>query len=64
MIESWRPEHSLAPDELTVDEDGMMRGERGKRLCPWCELDLRWEEWPEMEEKEGSNNPNYCIWEQ
>eukprot|EP00975_Prorocentrum_lima_P058230 12219352-Prorocentrum_lima.AAC.1 len=64
MIESRRPEHSLNSDEFTFDEDGRICGERGKRICPWCELDLRWEEWPEMGEKERAENPNYCIWEQ
>eukprot|EP00975_Prorocentrum_lima_P053091 11134120-Prorocentrum_lima.AAC.1 len=52
MIEVWRPEHTLNFGELTFDQDGKMWGDRGTRLCPWCELDLRWEEWPDMEERE------------
>eukprot|EP00975_Prorocentrum_lima_P069533 12926870-Prorocentrum_lima.AAC.1 len=64
MVESWRPEHALDASDLTVDEDGIIIGERGKRICPWCELDLRWEEWPEFSAKEREANPNYCLWEQ
>eukprot|EP00975_Prorocentrum_lima_P047488 9928598-Prorocentrum_lima.AAC.1 len=59
MVESWRPEHALNPSELTSDEDGRICGERGTMMCPRCELDLRWEEWPEMEEKDRIDNPNY-----
>eukprot|EP00975_Prorocentrum_lima_P046633 9746346-Prorocentrum_lima.AAC.1 len=61
MVESWRPEHSLAPDELTFDEDGRICGESGKRSCPWCALDLRWEEWPEIEEREGRDSKLLCV---
>eukprot|EP00975_Prorocentrum_lima_P039299 8258876-Prorocentrum_lima.AAC.1 len=64
MVESWRPEHALNPSALNSDEYGRICGERGNMICPWCELDLRWEELPEMEEKERSENPNYCVWEQ
>eukprot|EP00975_Prorocentrum_lima_P015132 3207447-Prorocentrum_lima.AAC.1 len=64
MIESRRPEHQLNSDELTFDEEGRICGDTGKRICTRCELDLRWEEWPDMEEKERAYNPNYCIWEQ
>eukprot|EP00975_Prorocentrum_lima_P021150 4449822-Prorocentrum_lima.AAC.1 len=64
MVESWRPEHALNHSELTFDEDGRICVERGKRICPWCELDLRWEEWPEMEERERSYNQNCCVWGQ
>eukprot|EP00975_Prorocentrum_lima_P070781 12934071-Prorocentrum_lima.AAC.1 len=64
MIESGRPEHSLNFGDMAVDQNWRSWGDRGKRLCPWCELDLRWKEWPEMNEKERADNPNYCIWEQ
>eukprot|EP00975_Prorocentrum_lima_P014390 3058382-Prorocentrum_lima.AAC.1 len=63
MMESWRPEHALSADEL-IDEEGRICGPRGKRICPWCELDLRWEEWPDINGKEGAENPNYRVWEQ
>eukprot|EP00975_Prorocentrum_lima_P060964 12784161-Prorocentrum_lima.AAC.1 len=53
MIESGRPEHSFNFGEMTFDQDGEVWGDRGKRLRPWCELDIRWEEWPEMDEKNG-----------
>eukprot|EP00975_Prorocentrum_lima_P056210 11787229-Prorocentrum_lima.AAC.1 len=64
MVESWRPEHALDASDLTFDEDGALVGERVKRICPWCEVDLRWERWPEFSEREGEANPNYCLWEQ
>eukprot|EP00975_Prorocentrum_lima_P041709 8762283-Prorocentrum_lima.AAC.1 len=38
--------------------------ERGKRIRPGCELDRRWEEWPEMKEEERATNTNDCVWEQ
>eukprot|EP00975_Prorocentrum_lima_P056752 11904395-Prorocentrum_lima.AAC.1 len=66
MIESWRPEHALNFSEKVLDEEGRMPvlGDSGKRLCPWCELDCRWEEWPEFSEKERKEHPNYCLLEQ
>eukprot|EP00975_Prorocentrum_lima_P039597 8320304-Prorocentrum_lima.AAC.1 len=64
MMESWRPGHALSADGLTFDGEGRICGERGKRICPRCELDLRWEEWLEMNDKERAENPKYCVWEQ
>eukprot|EP00975_Prorocentrum_lima_P015351 3251075-Prorocentrum_lima.AAC.1 len=61
MVESWRREHALDASDLTFDEDGMIIGERGKLIFPWCRVDLRWEEWPEFSEKERQANPNYCL---
>eukprot|EP00975_Prorocentrum_lima_P034677 7289781-Prorocentrum_lima.AAC.1 len=64
MIESWRPEHLLDASETVLDEEGKRIGERGERICPWCELDLRWDEWPEFSEQEMGESPNKCLWEQ
>eukprot|EP00975_Prorocentrum_lima_P040023 8407231-Prorocentrum_lima.AAC.1 len=64
MIESGRPEHSLNFGELTFDQDGEVFGDKGKIRCPWCELDLRRDGWSEMSDRERTENPDYCIWEQ
>eukprot|EP00975_Prorocentrum_lima_P031066 6523903-Prorocentrum_lima.AAC.1 len=60
MIDSWRPEHALDFPETVLDEEGQAELEkRGNRICPWWELDLRWEEWPEFREtkRKGKQQP-------
>eukprot|EP00975_Prorocentrum_lima_P014116 2999535-Prorocentrum_lima.AAC.1 len=54
MIDSWRLEHSLDISQTFTEEEGRkpVIGNSGRRLCPWCELDCRWEEWPQFSEKE------------
>eukprot|EP00975_Prorocentrum_lima_P025020 5252327-Prorocentrum_lima.AAC.1 len=65
-MESWRPEHQYAdPMNLAqaVGKEPATRG-RGKRICPFCELECRKNEWPQLTEAERAAKPNHCIWEQ
>eukprot|EP00975_Prorocentrum_lima_P033022 6931718-Prorocentrum_lima.AAC.1 len=38
--------------------------EKGRRFCPWRELDCRWQEWPQFSKKEKEANPDYCLYDQ
>eukprot|EP00975_Prorocentrum_lima_P053078 11131644-Prorocentrum_lima.AAC.1 len=51
-MESWRAEHQRPFSETTRDEEGHIIRDGYERVCPWCELNLRWEEWDEMTDRE------------
>eukprot|EP00975_Prorocentrum_lima_P016360 3467801-Prorocentrum_lima.AAC.1 len=63
-MESWRPEQAKDAGQLYYNKEGKVCGIKGRRVCPWCELDLRRREWPEMSEEKRTENPDYCVWDQ
>eukprot|EP00975_Prorocentrum_lima_P069245 12925197-Prorocentrum_lima.AAC.1 len=60
MTEIWRPEHSLDISDTFMEEKRTKSSnwEQGQKDLPWCELDCRWEEWPQFSEKEQQMNPD------